>query len=346
MLKHSDHREFLCQTCGKQFKRKDKLKEHINRMHAVDREAKLAAKAAAKAAAVEAATAQLRAAVESAAMAANQAESSTVKDLNKTDQGSKSDKQSKGKKFVPKVSPSDYHRFVYKCHSCQLGFKRRGMLVNHLAKRHPETPPEAVPELNLPILKTTRDYFCQYCDKVYKSSSKRKAHILKNHPGKSLPLSHRIKGGISSVPGVPNPTYSAPVGSVPTRPHHCNWCHKQYASKAKLSQHLRKKHPDDYNGTKSNETLNQEQEKNENLSKPNHVVDHMTFVSTTGHQENNHNNCIASPNLASILGSLASTADSSVPSDLQQLLQSHGSNASDILNQAMAEFTSNQDGHH
>lgn len=27
------------------------------------------------------------------------------------------------------------------------------MLVNHLAKRHPDIPPDTVPELNLPILK-------------------------------------------------------------------------------------------------------------------------------------------------------------------------------------------------
>lgn len=40
------------------------------------------------------------------------------------------------------------------------------MLVNHLAKRHPDIVPDTVPELNLPILKTTRDYFCQYCDKA------------------------------------------------------------------------------------------------------------------------------------------------------------------------------------
>ncbi|GLV35984.1 uncharacterized protein CBL_09798 [Carabus blaptoides fortunei] len=146
------------------------------------------------------------------------------------------------KKFMPKVQPTDYHRFIYKCHSCLLGFKRRGMLVNHLAKRHPDISPESVPELNLPILKTTRDYYCQYCEKVYKSSSKRKAHILKNHPGAELPMSNRRKGGIPDIPGLPNPTYSQTVGSVTTNPHGCQWCHKQYASKAKLLQHQRKKH--------------------------------------------------------------------------------------------------------
>ncbi|GAB6024300.1 hypothetical protein CHUAL_008992 [Chamberlinius hualienensis] len=146
------------------------------------------------------------------------------------------------KKFIPKVLPTDYHRFIYKCHSCLLGFKRRGMLVNHLAKRHPEIRPDTVPELNLPILKTTRDYYCQYCEKIYKSSSKRKAHIMKQHPGAELPMSNRRKGGIPEIPGVPNPTYSQTVGSVTTLPHNCEWCHKQYASKAKLLQHQRKKH--------------------------------------------------------------------------------------------------------
>jgi hypothetical protein len=34
------------------------------------------------------------------------------------------------------------------------------------------------------------------------------------------------------------------VGSITTMPHLCEYCHKQYASKAKLTQHQRKKHPD------------------------------------------------------------------------------------------------------
>lgn len=150
------------------------------------------------------------------------------------------------------VLPTDYHRFIYKCHTCLLGFKRRGMLVNHLAKRHPDVKPESVPELNLPILRTQRDYYCQHCDKVYKSSSKRKAHILKNHPGAQLPPSSRKKpelvgaevGVIDAPPGVQNVTFSQTVGSITTMPHSCEYCHKQYASKAKLMQHQRKSHQD------------------------------------------------------------------------------------------------------
>ncbi|XP_052805103.1 PR domain zinc finger protein 10-like isoform X2 [Mya arenaria] len=147
------------------------------------------------------------------------------------------------RRFIPKVAPTEYHRFIYKCHLCLLGFKRRGMLVNHIAKRHPNVKIDSVPELNLPILKTQRDYYCQYCDKVYKSSSKRKAHIMKNHPGSELPQSGRKKVSLTEIPGVPNPTYSQTVGSITTMPHQCSHCHKQYASKAKLLQHQRRKHP-------------------------------------------------------------------------------------------------------
>ncbi len=83
-----------------------------------------------------------------------------------TDKRRKAKGGGRGGRFVPRVSPNDYHRFIYKCHECLLGFKRRGMLVNHLAKRHPGVSPETVPELNLPILKATKDYYCQYCSKV------------------------------------------------------------------------------------------------------------------------------------------------------------------------------------
>ncbi|XP_049763245.1 PR domain zinc finger protein 10-like isoform X3 [Schistocerca cancellata] len=223
MLKHSDHREFLCANCGKQFKRKDKLKEHMKRMHSAERERHCENEQEDK-------TASLN----------NIKEKSLIMELaekvavDASLPGRKNDGRS--------PSQSTFNCFIYKCHTCLVGFKRRGMLVNHLAKRHPEIPPDTVPELNLPILRATRDYYCQYCEKVYKSSSKRKAHILKIHPGAELPLSNRRKGGIPEIPGLPDPTFSQTVGSVTTHPHGCQWCHKQYASKAKLLQHQRKKH--------------------------------------------------------------------------------------------------------
>ena len=87
--------------------------------------------------------------------------------------------------------------------------------------------------------------FIQYVRffQVYKSSSKRKVHILKNHPGAPLPLSARETNneGVIGMAGR-DPTYSATVGSIKLQPHRCKHCHRQYASNAKLLQHQRKKH--------------------------------------------------------------------------------------------------------
>ena len=78
---------------------------------------------------------------------------------------------------------------------------------------------------------------------VYKSSSKRKVHILKNHPGAPLPLSARdTNNETSNGTNGQDPTYSATVGSIKLQPHRCKQCHRQYASNAKLLQHQRKKH--------------------------------------------------------------------------------------------------------
>uniref|UniRef100_A0A8C2VVL7 PR domain zinc finger protein 10 n=1 Tax=Chinchilla lanigera TaxID=34839 RepID=A0A8C2VVL7_CHILA len=218
MLRHSDRKDFLCSTCGKQFKRKDKLREHMQRMHNPEREAK------------------------------------------------KADRISRSKTFKPRITSTDYDSFTFKCRLCMMGFRRRGMLVNHLSKRHPDMKIEEVPELTLPIIKPNRDYFCQYCDKVksstsvctytvfiapylnlqvYKSASKRKAHILKNHPGAELPPS--IRKLRPAGPGEPDPmlsTHTQLTGTIATPPVCCPHCSKQYSSKTKMVQHIRKKHPE------------------------------------------------------------------------------------------------------
>ncbi|KAJ1519417.1 hypothetical protein ONE63_004709 [Megalurothrips usitatus] len=123
-------------------------------------------------------------------------------------------------------------QYLFKCTPCLLGFKRRGMLVNHIAKYHPTMDPDEVPELSLPIMQTTRDFYCHLCEKVYKSNAKRKAHILKFHPGAFR--GEQLK----------NTSFDQPAGTVAKKPEQCLWCHKQYATNAKLLQHMRNKHPD------------------------------------------------------------------------------------------------------
>jgi len=206
MIKHSDVREFQCPNCDKQFKRKDKLKDHVKRIHSEESRVK------------------------------------ATTPSKKTKNEAKPAPPQNAVKSQTKPVSDDYHRFLYKCHDCQLGFKRRGMLVNHMAKRHPEIPTQNIPELNLPILKETKDYYCQYCSKVYKSASKRKVHILKNHPGAKIPPSIRDKEAQASGQ-VDMVTFAETVGSIRLNPFNCSHCHKQYASNAKLLQHIRKKHP-------------------------------------------------------------------------------------------------------
>lgn len=119
------------------------------------------------------------------------------------------------------------------------------MLVNHMAKRHPDVRIDSVHELSLPILKTERCFYCQYCDKVYKSSSKRKAHILKYHPGQELPQSmrHRNEDNFGET-NMPNATFTENVGSIATHAQQCPFCYRQYASRTRLLQHQRKQHSD------------------------------------------------------------------------------------------------------
>ncbi|NWU96946.1 PRD10 protein, partial [Upupa epops] len=157
----------------------------------------------------------------------------------------KADRISRSKTFKPRIASTDYESYMFKCRLCMMGFRRRGMLVNHLSKRHPDMKIEEVPELTLPIIKPNRDYFCQYCDKVYKSASKRKAHILKNHPGAELPPS--IRKLRPAGPGEPDPmlsTHTQLTGTIATPPVCCPHCSKQYSSKTKMVQHIRKKHPE------------------------------------------------------------------------------------------------------
>lgn len=69
---------------------------------------------------------------------------------------------------------------------------------------------------------------------VYKSASKRKAHILKNHPGAALPPS--IRKLRPAGPGEPDPmlsTHTQLTGTIATPPVCCPHCSKQYSSKVR-----------------------------------------------------------------------------------------------------------------
>ncbi|XP_031623861.1 PR domain zinc finger protein 10-like [Contarinia nasturtii] len=247
-LSHSDFREFSCADCDKQFKRKDKLREHILNFHSTEIHKNNNKRIENK----PLNTMPMKL-LEEEQQPANDIFEETNGHIYSDEKSFHSDDELLSKtnskksptkqRFKPKVPPTEYERFIYKCQHCQLGFKRRGMLVNHLAKRHPDIRIDSIHELRLPILKTERLFYCQYCDKSYKSSSKRKAHIIKYHPGQKLPMSTRYnKPEDCENPMVPNPSFSANVGSITTNVHQCVWCYKQYASRSRLLQHKRKEH--------------------------------------------------------------------------------------------------------
>lgn len=75
---------------------------------------------------------------------------------------------------------------------------------------------------------------------MYRSSSKRKLHILKYHPGEELPPSSVTQKESKTTE---DPTYSQTVGAITTYPHPCKWCYRQYASRARLLRHERHQHP-------------------------------------------------------------------------------------------------------
>lgn len=153
--RHSDEKQFSCERCEKKFKRNDKLKEHIRRLHGWE---------------------------------IQKSNDSSEVDGNKKNVRNErlmafwvvalffvflfyivfclQTKKKSTEMIIERKLRDLNEQYLFKCKPCLLGFKRRGMLVNHIAKYHPNIAPDDVPELNLPIMKTTRDFYCHLCEKV------------------------------------------------------------------------------------------------------------------------------------------------------------------------------------
>ncbi|GFO33663.1 PR domain Zinc finger protein 10-like [Plakobranchus ocellatus] len=156
----------------------------------------------------------------------------------------------------------------FMCETCGRQFKRKDKLKEHMKRLHCRERMEQIgaslggKQGNTGVAKPTSTKFTP---RIYKSSSKRKVHIQKVHPGCAVPPSARKKASLSSlltidtdaaaaagaasggapvVGGFNSNSFSHTVSSITTMPHGCKFCHKQYASKAKLLQHQRKQHPE------------------------------------------------------------------------------------------------------
>jgi len=88
------------------------------------------------------------------------------------------------------------------------------------------------PPVSLQVYKSCDFMTVSVSLQVYKSASKRKAHILKNHPGSELPPS--IRKLRPAAPGEPDPmlsTHTQLTGTIASAPVCCPHCAKQYSSK-------------------------------------------------------------------------------------------------------------------
>ncbi|CAG0887014.1 unnamed protein product [Cyprideis torosa] len=178
-----------------------------------------------------------------------------------------------GPKIVSKVKRKQLNpgnNMPFRCDHCNAGFRRRGMLVNHVVQHHPSVPREMFSALATPITKPVTVFPCPHCDRKYQSSSKRKSHCLKAHPGKAVPLGiqRRNPDGNNEKDGekcfvVMPPEILNGTGTI-EKPARCVLCHKEYANKNKLIGHMRKAHkPTEEEGgiwlkTASNGTTKQE----------------------------------------------------------------------------------------
>ncbi|KAL5240392.1 hypothetical protein ACI65C_007802 [Semiaphis heraclei] len=202
MLSHSDQRDFLCTMCGKQYKRKDKLKIHMNKVHY------------------------------------------SKKKPSKTQLKLEARAERKAQQIQIKTTKSmlEYESSEFKCDKCLVGFKRRGVYVNHLVQRHPEISLDSVPSLNQPVAPKAKMYMCLYCDKMYKTNAKRKSHILKNHPDCELPKKPTDKTVTIDDGPSKSQIDSGTVANASSQAHSCQWCYKQYVLKNKLLRHQRAHH--------------------------------------------------------------------------------------------------------
>ncbi|XP_055332191.1 uncharacterized protein LOC129584113 [Paramacrobiotus metropolitanus] len=106
MLSHSNTFAFICDHCGKQFKIKQQMQRHIERVHLKINTEKL--------------------------KAAERGEDPKDKDANKAPY------------LRPRLRMA-FEEFPYKCQECSLGYLQRGKLVNHILMRHPEMNLDDIP---------------------------------------------------------------------------------------------------------------------------------------------------------------------------------------------------------
>uniref|UniRef100_A0A914US61 Uncharacterized protein n=1 Tax=Plectus sambesii TaxID=2011161 RepID=A0A914US61_9BILA len=117
----------------------------------------------------------------------------------------------------------------FRCELCLVGFKKRGMLVNHVASKHrSDDAREVAPCLLKSIARPKMTFGCSLCPKTYSARRKLKSHVEKHH-GRAFEDAQStllFDGNMTEV-----------------KPYRCGHCPKEYLHKSHLLAHERKYHP-------------------------------------------------------------------------------------------------------
>lgn len=155
--------------------------------------------------------------------------------------------------------------YKYPCPGCKTGFMKRGMLILHLTKTHPEMDIDKCKILKVEMFEEEKNWMCPYCDRKYLSSGKRREHIRKCHPNKELPPTLLIADKANALVNVVKKTQKIP--------HKCPYCVMEYAHRTKLLKHCKDKHKDKpipykYQKWKAREIQKRELERNGGIPLP------------------------------------------------------------------------------
>nr|CAI5823104.1 unnamed protein product [Callosobruchus analis] len=154
------------------------------------------------------------------------------------------------------------------CEHCDMSFKHKAALYNHVIKRHPETTdsiPGKILECSSCTYKTTRkvnlkkhellhtdpdpNFTCMRCDATFRTMRPFGDHVIKHHPNFIASISCKVH---ECVHCEYKTTYAnnfakhltEHTGETTTKLYPCKHCHAIFKSKQSMDDHVLRKHPD------------------------------------------------------------------------------------------------------
>ncbi|VEN56005.1 unnamed protein product [Callosobruchus maculatus] len=166
-----------------------------------------------------------------------------------------------------KDSKKDKTEQFFRCNNCDIGFKNKQYLDDHVIQKHPDfiaSVTTKIHECSYCAYKTSvKTYLnrhmsihcdaaitCNYCDATFKRKCSLNDHIVKKHPYFSTSVTSKIyKCSQCEFKTVKQQHLSKhilkhPVGSSNVKPLNCSHCNVEFKLKKSLDNHILRKHPE------------------------------------------------------------------------------------------------------